>query len=290
MQGQQIGRITTTGHLTEYPVKTAASCPNGIALYGVGPSLLVVFTESLGNNIGVLYPSDGTVEEYPVVTPASCPNGITMGTAANPLIWFTEQCDPANYYANDHIGTFDITTGVVTEYSVSGRGLQPAGITVGLDGSVWYALRSPDEGFIVRATSSGVSGPPCNTPSWESEPTAITFGPDGKVWFTEDAGVAGAVGMADPATFAQTCKMIEYPVSSGAQDITSGPCCAKDCADGLGLWFSEYYGKIGCISTGGIVSEQSVYPASPLGIAIGPDGNIWYTDSGRNVVGRLPAP
>ena len=47
----KIGRITTVGAITEYPIPTSKSIPNGIA---AGPDGALWFTESYVNKIGRL--------------------------------------------------------------------------------------------------------------------------------------------------------------------------------------------------------------------------------------------
>ena len=50
----KVGRITTGGSVTEYPVPTVSSSPAGIA---PGPDGRVWFGELSGNQIGALRPS-----------------------------------------------------------------------------------------------------------------------------------------------------------------------------------------------------------------------------------------
>jgi virginiamycin B lyase len=51
--GNNIGRITTTGEITEFPIPTPQSGPHGIA---VGPDGNLWFTEQTGNKIGRINP------------------------------------------------------------------------------------------------------------------------------------------------------------------------------------------------------------------------------------------
>ena len=66
----QIGRITTAGDFTEYPIPTATSGPFGIAS---GPDGALWFTENAGNKIGRIA-TDGTVTEFPVPTANASPS------------------------------------------------------------------------------------------------------------------------------------------------------------------------------------------------------------------------
>jgi len=58
----QIGRITTAGAITEYPVPTANSEPQSIT---AGPDGALWFTEYGGNKIGRITTA-GVITEYPV--------------------------------------------------------------------------------------------------------------------------------------------------------------------------------------------------------------------------------
>jgi streptogramin lyase len=120
----QIGNITTTGTITQYPVPTASSYPRSIA---VGPDSNLWFTEIYANKIGKIT-TGGTITEYPVPTAASEPLGITAGPDGN--VWFTER--DANL-----IGRIT-PSGVITEYPIRTPGSHPWGITTGPDGNLWF--------------------------------------------------------------------------------------------------------------------------------------------------------
>src|ERR1700733_6051644 len=62
--GNKIGRITTAGAITEYPIPTPSSQPTGITS---GPDGAVWFTEDSGNKIGRIATS-GTMTEYTIPT------------------------------------------------------------------------------------------------------------------------------------------------------------------------------------------------------------------------------
>lgn len=71
-------------------------------------------------------------------------------------------------------------------------------------------------------------------------------------------------------------------------DIIVGPPCPN--STGAGLWFTEVHGAaLGCITTSGTVTENHIGRGC-LGIAIGPDGNIWFTEQSNNLIGGLPPP
>jgi len=83
--GNNIGRITTTGTITEFPVPTANGKPLGIT---AGPDGALWFTEDGASKIGRIT-TTGTITEFPVPTANSHPFGITAGPDG--ALWFTEQ-------------------------------------------------------------------------------------------------------------------------------------------------------------------------------------------------------
>jgi streptogramin lyase len=80
----RIGRITTEGNITEFPIPTLNSLPAGIT---TGPDGNVWFTESSADQLGRITMT-GAVTEFPVRTPNSSPGDITSGPGGT--LWFTE--------------------------------------------------------------------------------------------------------------------------------------------------------------------------------------------------------
>jgi streptogramin lyase len=120
----------------------------------------------------------------------------------------------------------------------------------------------------------------------ESMPQGIVAGPDGNLWFA-DAGATPAIGMINPSTH----KVEEFfaGLNEGSQPrgIVAGP-------DG-NLWFTDTgtTPAIGRINPNtqeikefstGANSEPGGTSSfiGPWGIAAGPDGNVWFTESGTN--------
>src|SRR2546429_638765 len=63
--GNKIGRITTAGAVTEYPIPTSNSGPYGIV---AGPDGALWFTEQLGGKIGRITTTGGSFSEYQTPT------------------------------------------------------------------------------------------------------------------------------------------------------------------------------------------------------------------------------
>lgn len=164
--GNWIGRITTTGTITEYTL-AAGSAPDTITMgtrrcpvvhdedgqrdradHHAGRRVLVPaavdragpqgitqgsdgnlwFTETTGNRIGRITPR-GLIAEFRSLLGASGPGQIVAGADTN--LWFTE-------IEGNRISRIT-TAGTITSYPIPTPGALPAGITSGVDGNIWFA-------------------------------------------------------------------------------------------------------------------------------------------------------
>jgi hypothetical protein len=135
--GNRIGRITTSGNVTQYPVPTPVSNPSGIV---AGPDGAMWFTEHGGNKIGRIS-TRGLITEYPVPAANSDPYWIAAGPDG--ALWFT---------STHQIGRIT-TTGTITQYPLPVGGFLN-GITAGPDGGLWFASSVHDR--IARAPACGL--------------------------------------------------------------------------------------------------------------------------------------
>ena len=205
----KIGRMTTAGALTEFPVPTANGFPWRIA---AGADGNLWFTELSSGKVGRVTPS-GVVTEFSPPTANSSPQGIAAGPDGN--MWFAEQA--ANRIARvTPAGTF-------TEFVVPTPNAGVDGMTGGPDGNVWFTESSR----IGRITPTG-SITEFLLPTPNSSSRNITAGPDGNLWFTEQSGPR--IGKITPAGV-----ITEFAAPDGANPnpfgITAGP-------DG-NLWYVE---------------------------------------------------
>jgi streptogramin lyase len=119
-----------------------------------------------------------------------------------------------------------------------------------------------------------------------SFPLHIVIGPDGNVWFTNPASAGGtpAIGRVTPSgTITEFSAGLQ--AHSNPDRIVVGP-------DG-NLWFTDVGVEgstpaIGRITPSGTITEfttgvnqdgHTIGLREPSGIAVGPDGNLWFTDS-----------
>jgi virginiamycin B lyase len=260
-----IGRIATDGTISEYPIPTKDSAPDGIvaALDGA-----LWFTECAAGKIGRIT-TTGAIREFalPDSGGSAEPRGITVGPSG--ALWFTwagQNDTPSK------IGRITVD-GKVTGYRIP-HGWDPRGIAAGSDGALWFAEDGADA--IGRVTTNGVVAEYSLT--HDSSPDSITTGPDGALWFTEWSGnKIGRITTAGSIT--------EYMVANASGNghnagIVAGP-------DGA-LWFSRRGDDSGIvrITTGGAIAQHSLDSGTqPAGITVGPDGALWFVATGS--VGRL---
>jgi streptogramin lyase len=125
LSSNRIGRITTNGIITEFPIPTADSYPYSIT---AGPDGHLWFAEFDGNKIGRIT-TNGAITEFPLPTANSRPYGITTGPDSR--LWFAE-------LDGNKIGRIT-TKGAIREFPLPTANSAPAGITVGPDGNLWFA-------------------------------------------------------------------------------------------------------------------------------------------------------
>jgi streptogramin lyase len=258
-EGGNIGRMTTSGAVTEFTVPTASS-----ELWGItaGPDGNLWFTEINGDKIGRITTS-GTITEFSL-PPLSAPVGITAGPDGN--LWFTESVN--------QIGRIT-ASGTVSAFATPTAGSAPQDITAGPDGNLWF---TESVNQIGRITASGTITE-FSIPTAGSRPRGITAGPDGNLWFTEYIG--NNIGRIDPSTGHVT----EFSIPT-AGSLPAGLTLGLD----GNLWFTESgANQIGRITTAGTITEFSIPTGGsfPEGITAGPDGNLWFTETGASKIGQV---
>jgi streptogramin lyase len=243
--GYQLGQISTNSETVVGTYNHQYSPP--ASPYNAGGAI----TASNGNLYFVVPSANGIIEATTSLTafnpytvaPANIKvSGYSSQIVADPadnLLWFTEP---------GAIGVFSLTSNsVIAQVALpTTNGTEaPAGITIGPDGNVWFtestSSNSAAVGVINAQTQQFVTQ--FALPN-SSKPTGITVGPDNNVWFTETG--AGAIG---------------HVIVSSLTDPTQ---------DSLGTAIS--IPTLG--QTGGVVATPT-----PQQITIGPDNNLWFTDS-----------
>jgi streptogramin lyase len=259
------------------PLKTdgrlhAIELPSGATTVALDAAGVLWFTLGQVNAIGRIRPDGSDYAEYPIPTQASAPRIIAYGADGN--MWFSE-------HAGNKMGRIT-PEGQIAEFEISTPASQPRAIAVSADGNIWFGEFAG--GKIGRVAPNGTLTE-FSIPTPDSGPRALAAGPDGNVWFSEFK--TSKIGRITPDGVVTE---FELPrPNSGPGDITAG-------ADGS-LWFVELGGvmdgievdgnRVGRITTAGEVTEFPIPSpgGTPINIAAGPDGNLWYTKGAA--VGRV---
>lgn len=242
----------------------------------VGPDGNLWFVEEEGNKVGKATPA-GQITEYAIpnslrdVGFGSGPQAVVaapLGIVAGPdgALWFTES-------SSEGIGRIT-TDGVMT--SIRTPGLQPTSIATGPDHAVWFTdTRSQNSVGRVNADGSVSTFP---IPSQFAWPTSLTAGPDGALWFVE--GFNHAIGRITTAGV-----VTETPLTA---DVPSPQRLTFD--TGGNLWVTGDGVGLVRITPQGQTQDVGLHAADGgaiLAVATGPDGAIWFTDAGRDMIGRV---
>jgi len=219
-----------------------------------GPDGALWFTEYSRNNIGRIT-TTGVITEFPMPNVGSEPYGITAGRDG--AIWFT---------AGGSIGRIT-TAGVIT--MCPGNCCVGNRIATGPDGALWITELVNNDPYlppkIVRITTSG-STTGYTPPTGNQGISALAVAPDGTLWFGTGTCEIGSIttGGAMNAYQVPDCGVGEVYA------ITAGPDAA--------MWFVGMQGNLGRITTSGAIT---LYPSGTgvgLGITVGPEGELWFTD------------
>ncbi len=195
-----------------------------------------------------------------------------LAAGADGLVWTTS--------GKQIIGVSTASGAVARTATVSNSYDQIGGVAVGPDASVWFTAThsggSPNAIGRLRPDGSilyyfvGIS-------SNSGSVSAIVMGPDGKVWFME---ANNRIGVLDPVNGPIT----EYALPYTCDNLTSDPAgyvWMYNCMSGHGA--ITKFGRIQ-VSSGQVDTYDmgsSMGPGGPSDIAIGPDGAVWYAQSGN---------
>ena len=263
---KSVGRITTQGQVTEFPVTGSSHFPSAGITQGHDRN---IWWADQNGAVGRTN-TQGQSTNFPVGS-GSLPNdwiwGVAPGSDGN--VWFSNRgCqDPGGTCAMGKI----TPGGSVTEYATFPlSGAEPSDVALGPDGNVWFTDYGADA--IGKVTPAGaINEYPIGHPA---DPSGIALGRDGNLWFTEFT--AKAIGRITPDGHI-TEFTAGIPSTANLGSIAAGP-------DG-NLWFVDYRHNnpaIGRVTPQGQISEFSagLPPNSvPAWIAPGADGSMWVTNN-----------
>jgi virginiamycin B lyase len=263
----KIARVTRAGGIAGF-LAAKASHPVGIT---TGSDGAVWFTETAVNKVARTV-SGSTITQIALpttgVNAVKSPRGITAGPDGNLyVVGFS-----TNDVARINVGT----PHTVTKIASLGAGKGPVRITTGSDGNLWVTETTSHQ--VARVTPGGAVTQ--FTLPAKSAPSRIVSGPDGNLWVTEP-------GTSRVAVITTSGTISQIGIAGKPTGITSG-------ADNF-MWATLQTGTGGnAIARIPLVAPRTVkkftVPTAkslPSGITVGDDGNIWFSETAGNKIGRL---
>lgn len=267
--GGKIGRITTTGVITEYPLPHSGSYVTDIAR-GSDSNGIVWFTGASMSGPSFIgrVASTGMITEASTLDPGAM--ALRLTTGPDGALWFTV------IEAGTQTGKIGriTATGDVRYYPLSSHALTPRDITTGPDGALWFTefSLSGAPGKIGRlATSGAITEYPLPSTTY-SDAQSITVGPDNTLWFVETGGPKGVPD-----------KLVRMTTTGSATEVALG--AAGSPINGLTLgsdgamWICGE--RIGRITPSGQITYLAIPTAGNVAgdITVGPDGKLWFTEA-----------
>jgi virginiamycin B lyase len=279
--GFAVGRITTAGVVTEFPVPRASYSANGD-----GPTTIV----SSGGNLWTLANVGSTIDMISTAGTVTQRYANLNQSATNLApdsaggVWATSLAGAGGGSVSGGLFRVDPPAGAVRNYrnpEFTGQ-FQPVPIVAGPNGTAWFAdggtgiTEVNNAGKITRIPIKG---------SGSMLVTSIAFDRKGDLWFTEYvpgggfvASTKGAIGEIPAGS--QTATLTRLPGNETPGAMILG-------TDG-GIWFT-YSRGIGRLATQTgalqLVKLSPVY--HPASIAFGSDRNLWFVDPQAGDIGQL---
>jgi len=173
-----------------------------------------------------------------------------------------------------------ITPNVSFEYKIPTAASGPADIIAGKDGFLYFTENAASK---IGQLSTGGVFKEIATKTPAAGPTGIIVGPNNLIWFTETT----AHNIATITSFVSATPVTEYPVPWA----NAAPAYMANGAIQNTMYFTDPANSaIGQVTTGGTVTGPfaTITPAAnPLGIALGPDNNMWFCENAAGKIGHL---
>ncbi len=246
--------------IREWDVPTPHSRPHDPA---AGPDGALWFTEQMANKLGRLDPITGAIREFALKTPGSGPHGLVADREGN--IWYT-----GNFEAL--IGKLNPKTGEVTEYKMpDARARDPHTPVFDQQGILWFTAQGGNMVGRLDPRTGEIKLQPVPTP--RALPYGIAVNSKGVPFFCEFG--TNKLASIDP----QAMKITEYKLPNGARPRRLA--IAPDDS----VYYTDFArGYLGRLDPRTGKAEEWASPggpdSEPYGIAITPDGMVWYSESG----------
>ncbi len=266
-----LGRIDTAGNITEYAMPTEVSNP------GYGPRQLSASPAGLwfGADWAPLEGRAARLDAQGNVDVGFNPGpyvGLASVTAtAGGSAWVT--------YRDGEGITLVAADASQTKHFAAPRYGGESKSTLGPDGALWLSdgpsviQRISDSGSVANFAATGDDGEIVSMTTSGGSVWYAKFNPG--TWVTPSR--SGVIGKMSPSG-------VSTPFVSPYEDLLPS---ALTPADDGGVWFSSAYG-VGHISPSGAYRVAAMPAGSGAdSLAVGPDGNLWYTDRELNQVGTI---
>jgi len=168
-----IGRITTKGVWSEYPIASWDALPEGIV---AGPDGAMWFAERHSNAIGRITKA-GKIVEYPLPHAGSGPTEIVVGRDRK--LWFTET-------DGNRIGCIDPATDGIIDYAMPVAKSKPGPIAVDRTGEEVGVVALASHRLVLFDTVKHIF-----KDTSAQAPVALTTGSNGAIWFIDANGNVG---------------------------------------------------------------------------------------------------
>jgi streptogramin lyase len=261
--GGRIGRISNTGTVTESAGTAVFGNLNNIT---DGHDGFLYFTEdgALGRIKPDLTGFNDNTQNY------ATPLGIIE--APDGFLYFTENGNKSiDKIARSSFG------GIATKFPVTGH---PSELVLGPDGFIYFTEPDVATGKIGKIRTDGTGLVEVTIPG-ATQPLGIAVGGDNHIWFTDLGG--NHVGWVNTSLTGGA--VFSMPAGSGAVDlITSAPDGNLYVGEGIGS------SNIAQVRLDGTISNLTVTGTDNRGLAVGSDGNLWFTQqnfSGTTTTGEI---
>lgn len=279
------------------------------------------FAEEQAGKVGRV-DTAGNITEYSLPAPASNPGygpwQLSAATASG--LWFLADGEPLDGRA----ARLNAAAGVIDGYYDVAGYARFASVTATPDGGAWVTSRYGDGG-ITRLSAAGAETGYFDAVSYAGD-SESTLGPDGNLWFSDGSSVIQRITESGNVTnFAATGdagEIVSMTTSGGAVwyakfepgdwligsrsgligRLSAGgvatpftspypdlvPAALTPAADG-GVWFTVHHGAgVGHVDPAGNYRVALLPEGNGAdSVAVGPDGNLWYTDHDLNRVGVI---
>jgi len=269
--GDTIGRITPKGVVTEFQL-AKNTFPQTIT---AGADGNLWFTMRQQDKIGVMDTDGNLLHQYSAEQPGATP--YTIAPSPDGAVWFTDyNLEDAGVL--DKVERMTLDGNQVDKYDLSTCACAPFGVTYGPDGNMWFTeelgatpeMEGGSYGTVDKVSLDGSTIDRYPVSITETVlPAYLTPGPDGNVWFTELEASRHNIGRVTPDGTVTEFHVADTNATTNV--IATGP-------DG-DLWFTEAGSFDGDVwrahPNGALIGTSIPIHFNPLGIALGPDGNMW---------------